>query len=361
MLNLFDAYNSGLIKRQSEIEHSLRTILKQNNFPVVDIDNNRRYWFIRTSGGTYFNEFYNEGFVGIGHEDVPCVSVENRTPELIEQIKKTHKQSTRILNQVYTFCKELKKGDIVIIPSYSSAMFSFGIIQDDDIYVKEIDSNNILGKCPYSRRRKTTWIRNIPKGRVDSKLYTIFRNQQTLSNVDDYQDFIERAISPFYVKNNIAHLTLTLQPTLSPNALDIPLYIQGLLTRAQEIQEKYKLPSNEHVRSRTNVQCAGLIELLGPPLAIFAIAIIFIAIVGGKATGKKKQNGDMEGSIESKGLLPEIMDFILALLDRYHDNKIIGTKKMEEAQKRLKVCDPRQSPPSEPTKKKKHRHNRKRK
>ena len=359
MLNLFDAYKSGLDKKQSDIEHSLRTILKQNNFPVVDIDSNRRYWFIRTSAGTYFNEFYKDGFVGIGHEDVPCVSVKDRTPELIEQIKKTHKQSTRILNQVYTFCKELKKGDIVIIPSYSSAMFSFGIIEDDDIFVKDVDSDNTKGKCPYKRRRKTTWIRNIPKGRVDSKLYAIFRNQQTLSNVDDYQDFIERAITPFYVKNNVAHLTLTLQPILSPNALDIPLYIQGLLIRAQEIQEKYNLPSNEHVRSRTNVQCAGLIELFGEPLAIFAIAIILVALVGGKASGIKKQNGDIEGSIESQGLVPEIMNFVLALLDRYHDDKMIGTKQMEEAQKRLEICDPRQS--NTPKQKKKHRRNKKRK
>lgn len=155
------------------IVNDLYSLLKIEGLPIIEISKPRHYWFIRTQGGSYFDEFFLDEFVGIGHEDVPCVEESERTDELLEQVKINHPQATRVLNQVYKFCKEMRKGDIVIIPSASSAQFAFGYIEDDDYYTVNVSDEDIgENKCPYTRRRKTHWIRGISKGRVDSKLYT---------------------------------------------------------------------------------------------------------------------------------------------------------------------------------------------
>lgn len=311
-------------------------MLKEKHLPFHRIDSSRHYWFIRTQGGSYFDEFFLDEFIGIGHEDVPCVEEKDRTDQLINQVKINHPQATRVLNQVYKFCKEMHKGDIVIIPSASSAQFAFGYIEEDGIYEEKISDEDLEeGKCPYVRRRKTHWIRGISKGRVDPKLYTFFRNQQTLSQVDDYSEFIERAIHPLYIKNDIAHLTLDIRTPESPDAFDIPMYMEGILYRARSIAKELNLPTNmATAKSRTNVQSAGLIELLGSPVFIGLVAIIIIGLFGGNAELSLKD-------FKIKFATPGLVDSICKIIKEYHADKRIGDKQLQEVQERLQIKDPR--------------------
>ncbi len=321
-----------------DLKDSIYSLMRKENLIPNIVDSNRKYWFIRTQGGSYFDEFFLDGFVAIGHEDVPCVAEADRTDDLIDKIKINHPQATRILNQVYKFCKEIKKGDVVIIPSASSASFAFGYIEDDDYFKVNISEEDIdEGKCNFSRRRKTNWVRGIPKSRVDPKLYTFFRNQQTLSCVDEYGEFIERALNPFYIKNGIAHLTLSVETHESPKADDIPLYMYGLLARANDIAEELNLNIEErNIRSRINVQSAGIIELLGDPVFIGVLSILIIGLFGGKATFRQDKE-KTEAEVSTEGLIGAI----LKIWDKYAQNKSIGIDKMKETQERLDIKDPR--------------------
>lgn len=322
-------------------EAELYTLLEDMGLPVKDVQENRHYWFVRTQGGSYFEEFFGDEFVGIGHEDVPCLPKEERTDALLEQIKKNHPQATRVMNQVYKFCKEIHRGDIVIIPSASSAQFAFGIIEDDEIYtVPPLTEDEIAeGRCPYTRRRKTHWIQGIPKARVDSKLYMFFRNQQALSQVDSYSDFIERAIHPFYVKDGIAHLTLSVNTPDSPSAFDMPLYIGGILARAKDLYAELNLGDENsfQVQSRTNVQSAGLIELLGTPAFILLIAVIVVGLFGGKIKYHSDPDKGTDAEISTEGLIGAITK-ILDRFDKHHE--MISDKKLRDVQKRLRVQNP---------------------
>lgn len=272
--------------QQNNLQTNLMAILEDIGLPIYTVDINRHYWFIRTQSGSYFDEFFLDGFVGIGHEDVPCVAEENRTDQLVESIKINHTQATRILNQVYKFCMEIQKGDIVVIPSKASAKFAFGYVTDDTMYTENISSEDVdEGKCTFTRRRKVEWITGIEKSRVDSKLYTFFRNQQTLSQVDEYSEYIERAIHSFYIKDAIAHFTLSVETPESPNAFDIPIFMCGILGKLEKISKELGMPiPYGSIKSRTNVQSPGLIELLGEPSAIILFAIITIFIFGGSVS-----------------------------------------------------------------------------
>lgn len=323
-----------------DLKEEIYNLMRKKNLIPNIVDSNRKYWFIRTQGGSYFDEFFLDGFVAIGHEDVPCVPEEKRTDDLIDKIKINHPQATRILNQVYKFCKEIKKGDVVIIPSASSASFAFGYIEDDTFFEVNISNEDIdEDKCTFTRRRKINWIRGIPKSRVDPKLYTFFRNQQTLSCVDEYSEFIERALNPFYIKNDIAHLTLSVETSESPNAIDIPLYMQGLLIRANEIADELKLnQESKNIRSRINVQSAGIIELLGDPVFIGVLALLIIGLFGGKITFKQdKEKTEMEASTDG------LIGAILKIWNKYSEKDFISVENMKKTQQRLEIKDPRET------------------
>ncbi len=312
-------------------------LLAQKGLVLQEVSSERHYWFIRTQGGSYFEEFFLDGFVAIGHEDVDCVAEDDRTEAIIEKVKETHPQATRVLNQVYKFCNEIHCGDIVIIPSASSAQFAFGYIEDNEVYTVEVSDEDIDdGKCPYKRRRKTHWVQGIPKARVDSKLYTFFRNQQAISNVDDYSEYIERALHPLYMKNGLAHLTLTLLPSESPYALDIPIYMQGILKGALELTNELGLSKDiTKAQSRTNVQSAGLIELFGNPAFILLIAVIVIGLFGGTVVYRK--NGEnFECEMGTGGLI----DAILKIWDKVFEHEQY-LNEVQEAQSRLEIQDPR--------------------
>ncbi len=284
-------------------QKELLAVLDNMGLPACFVDSNRHYWFIRTQAGSYFDEFFLDGFVGIGHEDVPCVAESDRTAELMERIKDSHTQATRVLNQVYKFCNEVKKGDIVIIPSASSTKFAFGYVMDEQVYTENVSTEDIdEGKCPFTRRRKVEWITGISKSRVDSKLYTFFRNQQTLSQVDDYGEYIERALHVFYIRDNVAHFTLSVETPDCPNAFDIPMFMCGIREKLKKISRDMAGGLSCHdLKSRTNVQSPGLIEILGDPSTVAVCALIVVAVFGGSARASNlsvKTNG-ATGLLES--------------------------------------------------------------
>lgn len=132
--------------------------------------------------------------------------------------------------------------------------------------------------------------------------------------------------------------------------------MNGILSRAKELYTDIGCNENDiKVKSRTNVQSAGLIELLGDPTFVTLVSIVVIGLFGGKAAFHHPSDGVYDGEVETTGLA----GFVLNLIDKFKDHKTIGDKQLKEAQNRLKVCDPRQS--SALKQKKKHHRNKKRK
>lgn len=336
----------ALIGEQTLLDE-LKDILKDEGLLVSEVDPTRNYWFIRTQGGSYFDEFYFNQFVAIGWDDVPCLPEGERSQQILDQIKESgYVQATRVMNQVYRFCTELKIGDVVVIPSESSVAFAFGYIDSEVYEVVPTQEEIEAGKCQYKRRRKIKWITGVPRNRVDPKLYAFFRNQQALSFANEYAEFIDRAISSFYIKNDVAHLTLSVETEKSPRADDIPTYMHGILARAFDLATEVGLIKDEDdsgkevVQSRINVQSEGIIELLGNPTFVFFICVVVIALFGGKLSFKytKETTSADVGTDGLPGLLKVISKIMLA----HKNDRFIGDEKMTNIQGRLKVKDPRE-------------------
>jgi len=337
----------------TQLLNDLKEMLKEEGIVVNEVNAERSYWFIRTQGGSYFDEFFFGKFVAIGWDNVPCIPESERTQQIIDQLKdKGYGQPTRVMNQVYRFCTELKKGDVVIIPSESSLAFAFGYIESDVYEVtpsKEDEEEVDATKCQYTRRRNVKWVTDVPRSRVDPRLYAFFRNQQALSYANHYADFIDRALSSFYVKNNIAHFTLSVEIEKSPRAEDIPTYMHGILARVSDLavalglidsEEDDDDTDKEHISSRINVQSEGIIELLGNPAFVFLVSIIVVSFFGGKAAFKSNKE-ITSGEVATPGL-PGLLKVISQILLDHKKDKFIGDKKIVKVQERLKIKDPRE-------------------
>jgi predicted Mrr-cat superfamily restriction endonuclease len=107
---------------------SQRSELKDLESHIVTINDDCNYWFIRTIGGAYFNEFVENNFIAIGYNDVSLEDVrealkngDKANSVLKERIKRIYKEKEKrsrfAASQLLKFVAEIKPGDIIIIPS----------------------------------------------------------------------------------------------------------------------------------------------------------------------------------------------------------------------------------------------------
>ena len=52
----------------ADIVSGLRKLLILENLPPIDVAD-RNYWFLRTQGGEFFDEFYCNDYIAIGKEE----------------------------------------------------------------------------------------------------------------------------------------------------------------------------------------------------------------------------------------------------------------------------------------------------
>lgn len=310
---------------------------------------NRNYWFLRTHGGDYYKEFYLKGFVSIGWDDVPCIEEILRTDEIIGPFKEKYGvNTTRVFNQVYRFCREMQKGDIVIIPSTGSSEFAFGVLKDD-IHYEASNTDEALQEesCPYLKRRKVEWITSVKRYLIDPKLYLFFRNQQALSNANDYKPFIERAINPFYIMDGVAYFNIAVRRKSDVPSLHIPLYMTGILERAIAL---HNVINNENealtaaarkISTRVNVQCPGVVEYFGPVAHVTAIAVIGVLVVGGKLKISQKTDGCIDTELSTDGLLEKILLFLKLYYEKKKMSVSISDDTLDEVNDDLDIKIPR--------------------
>lgn len=319
-------------------QKELMSFLENEGMAPVTVPK-RNYWFLRTQGGDYFEEFFFNGYVAIGWNDVPCIAPIDRTDESIGPIKDIYdRNATRALNNVYKFCKEMKKGDIVVIPSTKSANFAFGELTEDSYYEENVSDPEALddGVCPYIKRRAIKWMASANKALVDSKLYLFFRNQQALSNANEYKEYIERAINPFYILDGVAHFNIAIQTQKPIPGIYIPSLIFGLLERtANNINSNIRELSNK-VNTKINVQSPGIVEFFGDPTAVLMIATIGIILFGGKLKISHTK-GKTEGEMSTEGL----SGLILKLSGKNKKSTVVDDSTLKEIESDLDIKLPK--------------------
>ncbi|WP_313232421.1 hypothetical protein [Tissierella praeacuta] len=288
----------------------------------------RRYWFIRTQGGLYYDNFVNEGFVGIEWDEVSDLELiknceeEKLRLQIAEHYPKVDKLGYPV-GQILKFANEIKKGDIVLIPNEKSQWIHIGEFLDDDMYIYEddYDFEEILElhyegkekKQILKKRRRVQWINSFKRSDWDPYLHRIIFSYGPVSCADDYSVYIDRMLSQFYIKGDEAYFTYKVN-----RKKNIP-YINMLnfLNNNNEVMQyinKYSpnlRVSPEQIVLKMSVQSKGPVQLKGAVRDVLIIGLIIGALFG---TSMKFKIPCLEYSVETQGL-PGLITSIKELID----------------------------------------------
>ena len=104
--------------------------IERINDYVFNVSHNVQYWMVRTMGGEYYHEFIEEGFIAIGYNEIALSELENINPDdhvavnqLRNRIIETYEDVSKpgqIVTQLLRFCKQIRVGDVIVLPGYSS-------------------------------------------------------------------------------------------------------------------------------------------------------------------------------------------------------------------------------------------------
>ncbi|KAF1341723.1 restriction endonuclease [Bacillus subtilis] len=295
---------------------NLEELIEEYEIPVVQIDDKRKYWLVRTQSGEYYEQFYFENFISVGWDEFNDIEKFKTADKsvIIKEIEKAYPENKKpglIYSQIKRFLFELSPGDVVMIPSPNSTRISFGIILSD-VEIKNISETDIEeGECPFTKRRNVKWLKTIRRAELDPYLYKMMHTHLTISNATEYAEVIDRTLHSFYIKKGTAHLVLEVKQENDIPAMDLINGINNIL----DIVPLLKNPQDENVDFnksdidlKLRVQSPGVIEFISNdvPWAIFGIGIVLTFVVGGTIKGSfTKEKTEVEAS--SQGLIEKIL------------------------------------------------------
>jgi len=305
----------------------LSTALSKTLEGIPTLDSSIDYWLVRARSGKYYTDFNLNNYIGIDWNSITIEDIQSTNnssvamktilrdkltanPEGEEELIDEDNQETaekldEVLNsddsskgkisenqygnwagQLLRFVNNLKINDIVVVPSVSSEFFLVGRISgdiyelsDEDLEQQEITKS--YKKSNFKKRWPVEWWGSFDRTEADSALYKMIYSQATVTNINDYKPFINRAMFPFYIEDDSLHLTFQVsQPS------DIDSYYLGQFIYEYSKMSKVVQPENK-LDVKVNVQSEGVIELISSiakeGLLIFSLLALVTAVpFGGK-------------------------------------------------------------------------------
>lgn len=329
-----------------EIEkNDLNELCKILNIEVIPNDTN--YWLIRTSSGDFFDDFYTNNYVAIGWNELSDINyIRNAKDEdFKEYVKSIYPEEEKpgyIANQVKRFLFEIKKDDIILIPSINSEYIAFGKVTSESAYIRNIPQKNLelnYPQCDFLKSINVSWIKLVRRNEFDPYLYKLMSAHSTISNVYKYESHINRILYPVYIKNDFIHTTYNVI-----NTEDIPAntLITFLTTVLNSVDIFNKITNNSIEKSsiniKLNVQSPGPIEFIGYAMGgglIVAFTTLFL--FGAKFDVELFKVFKL--NVDTKGLLGSILEFV-----KEHNNKNSTIQQYKNSYKiekeKLKVLAP---------------------
>lgn len=284
----------------------------------------RNYWMVRTMGGDYYGDFIRHGYVAFGYDEVTLddLSALSTNPNMAkEQLKAIFANRCNNISkygyyasQLLHFYREIKVGDIVAIPSNSSAHVAIGIVESD-MYEEQnpvYDSEHI---CQFKKRRRVAWKVYCRRSKLPPMLQLVFGSRHPISNISSYAQYIDSMLSDCYYKDEQIHLVFRIKTTRNVNMDDFFNLYQLKLLAKQYCQE-IGHPITEDIDMKIQMESPGRLLLSTKGVfGLLAIGLIFVAISGGGIECSREGGFNMY----TNGMLESVSDF----LDRRADRQLV--------------------------------------
>lgn len=244
---------------------------------VDKLNTESNYWFVRTDYGKWFESFIEGNYIAIGWEYITLYEITNSKEETLKRkiakhdekidlsTRKGKAKATTILNKLKAFV-ELKKDDIVIIPSRNSDRLAFGRIIEDKCFEAEKAREFI-------KRRKVEWYEIKYMYDINAIFYQVKSNQHTISNINRFAPHIDRVIGNLFKKGDNTHYVLNIEKTDDVNFDDLRKLMDNIKILINNINTDFGFNENsDDFYIKINLQSKGVLELIkkGKSLAILA-------------------------------------------------------------------------------------------
>lgn len=294
--------------------------MEYNKINIDIFNDEQKYWFVRTNGGLYYDEYKTKGFIAfdintvcdtkllevvdtnkVAREQlskkikeayknktqnstayIPTVAEDTLLPEELKQTKKLKKdniQTGLIINQLKRFMLEMKIGDIVLIPSSDSDKITFGKITSKYY----IDKTSPLEgfpeekKCPFFKRINVKWIKTIKKKNLDPYLYKVIYSHHSITDVSYARNYINRSLSDIYILNDKLYITFNVNRKTGIPVKNLLEFIGSFEKVAHSINldQKY-IDEIAQAEVKLNLQSPGPIQyIIGFAAGAFILAVTY--------------------------------------------------------------------------------------
>lgn len=312
------------------MDQELRSELLRIVDSIPTFDPNRHYWFIRTNGGDFYEDFYVSESIGVGYNNVSISDIKTAAigkkkgrQSLISKIKETYSDTSKggyIIRQLSTFVFELAVGDIVMIPDKYSRNISFGEIIGDAYELPSTGNwDDSKETTTFRKRRKVRWIKTAVRATLDANLQTFTHTQHIISNISDKADYIDRTLFPLYRSGNRTHGRIDVNLYDALRGKDLFQFGASLFALTDELLEDAgEKTDTDDVEVKTKIQSPGYLELIHPDpvLVVAAMALVGWLALGGRIKmGYDGVKANFEASTPG-GLMKQISEFLNDREDR---------------------------------------------
>lgn len=293
---------------------------------IKKIDYERKYWLVRTMGGSYYQNFVELGYIAIGFNEITL----NDLGQLSDDINIARdalksvigKKIPGIINQSYfasqiiRFYKEIKVGDVVIVPDKLSHRVKFGVVTGE---AYEMAIVHIDGACQFTKRRKVTWFMERARYGLNPKLQLMLNTRHIITNIDDYANYIDSLANDFYVKDGETTMVLHID-TENDVCVNDFFVIKDILSLFDEFCNEYKIDcsSNDFI-FKVQMQSKG--SAIFSSKNIMSATILGLLIIGINGGGIKIDTEIVHVDVSTPGILEHLSDY----LDRKNDRETKDT------------------------------------
>ncbi|HEL0808203.1 TPA: hypothetical protein ACGPW1_002012 [Streptococcus agalactiae] len=274
-----------------EIDKILEEVIEK----IPKINSSSDYWLVRSNSGEFYTDFNINSYIGIGWNEISLENIKSanndadslknilRAQLTIDEEKELSEQSYgSIAGQLLRFVNKIKINDIIVVPSEHSERFIVGKVislpYEESSAADQITENNPgdYHKSNYVKRIKIKWINHFKRSDADSALYKMIYTHNTLSDINDYKTYINRALYRYYIEDEKLFISYKVTETddISSESLGQFIYQYSLLNRLIS-------PTNK-LDVKSNVQSPGDVEFISH--VVKDGLLIFALIAGGGAT-----------------------------------------------------------------------------
>lgn len=222
-----------------------------------------------------------------------------------------------VSGQLLRFIYEVKKGDIVVIPSENSAHVAMGVVEDTSL-MEITDTLIHRTKCSYTKRKAVKWLKTFSRHNLDPYLYKVLQAHQAINDISKYSTIIERSLGDFYLLKDETNLIVNVKRRTNIKANDLLFFGSDLLRLADDFIKDNNLDLDiSDVEIKINVNSEGKAQFLSKSGKV--VVVLGLLIIGINGGGLKVNYGGFNLDLSTDGLIQKVSDYI----DGYHNRTMI--------------------------------------